>query len=122
MLKLKHPDTGHEVSVNEGFNWYAFLLTPIFCLTNGLILYAVLFFAVAVISVGFGMITWVIAGFKGNQWIYDSYIKKGYLPTDKADQAASSDLDRLGKLNDLKSSGAINEEEYQKEKSKIMGE
>jgi hypothetical protein len=75
---LINPSTKHTVQVDTGFSWYAFLLTPIYFFTKGLPMYAIGAIIIAVASFGFGVILWIIAGFKGNEWVKDNYLKQGY--------------------------------------------
>jgi len=73
---LKNPTTGEVVHVKRGFSWPAFLITPIWCLIKGLWLQAIIFLLIGI--TGIGLIAWIIAGVKGNEWYYEALTKRGY--------------------------------------------
>ena len=65
---LKNPTTGEVVHVKRGFSWPAFLITPVWCLFKGLWIQAAVFLLIAIFTYGIGLIAWIIAGIKGNEW------------------------------------------------------
>ncbi len=76
---LRHPVTNDTVVIKKGFSWPAFLITPIWCIFKGLWLQAIVFLLIAIFTAGIGLISWIIAGVKGNEWYFESLIKKGYI-------------------------------------------
>lgn len=74
---MRNPVTNDIVTVKKGFSWPAFLITPVWCVFKGLWIQAIVFLLVA--FTGIGLISWIIAGMKGNEWYFDSLLKKGYI-------------------------------------------
>lgn len=123
---LKHPTTNNVIQLDDGFNLFAFFFTPIWGLVKGVYLHAILYIVLAI--GGFfhfwtlNLIYAIIAGINASKWEQDALIKKGYevVSEDEIKMGSNNDLSRLEKLNSLKESGAITEEEFLKEKSQII--
>jgi len=84
---MAHQSTGDVREVYEGFNWLAFLFTPIWLFYHGLIGYALFFVVISIVSLfAYGipaLIYSIVAGFQGNEWVYRDLIERGYILRDQ---------------------------------------
>lgn len=128
---LVNPQTKAIEQAYEGFSFPAVLFTPIWCVIKGLNAHAIISLLLA--FTGFGLVYWLIAGALGNDWHYQSLIRKGYVPAEseivskneskivKTDQEKAVDnIEKISRLKQLLNSGAITENEFNEKKKKLL--
>lgn len=120
--KIYVNDQGKEIETFDGFSWFAFLLTPIWAFLNNLVMHAIL--SIVCAFTGIGLIYWIVAGLKGNEWHRDYLEEKGFYPKGeksiKKNSSNSNNLDKLKQLSELKEKGAITEAEYNEKKAELL--
>ena len=132
---LHHPINGTAEETWEGFSWPGFFFGIIWLLIKGLYGHFLICLAVAIISGGFAApIIWIVYGFIGNDAHKSSLLKKGYLTKDqwakKENQSTAHPtspstekdyLSQLRELAELKDKGILTDEEFQQQKTKLLG-
>ena len=121
-MKISH--TGQTRKVRTGFSWEAFLLGVLYYAYKGMWGKAVLYTAVALIfswTLIVPLILWFWFGFEFNEEYKEFLLSEGFSVYEHSGEATFSEYDGLAKLKDLKDSGALSDEEYDKEKAKLLG-
>ncbi len=132
------------VTVNTGFNWWAFVFPGPWALFNGLLFPGLLGIAIPMSGVVAGAnphtaegailmalitpIMMLIYGFKGNDRLCSKLEKDGYFFTTTGTQSAHAThhspddaIQKLERLTDLREKGALSQEEFDELKLKIFG-
>lgn len=128
-----HPLNGSRESIWEGFSWPCFFFGCFWYLSKGLWGWAIISF---VTSIGTGGLAWLVFPFFANGQYASALIKRGYLneqqwkdkqqPISRAttppptQQETSSVADELTKLVILKDKGVLSDEEFERQKQKIL--
>jgi membrane protein insertase Oxa1/YidC/SpoIIIJ len=131
--KAYHPINGSTEDIWEGFSWPCFFFGLFWYLYKGLWGWAIISLCLALITFG---ISWLIFPFFANEHYAAALLKRCYLNEDqwnkkkqdisrtnssKSQQnAAASVADELTKLSALKEQGIISEEEFEKQKRKLL--
>ena len=131
---LHHPVNGSQEQTWQGFSWPAFFFGVIWLLVKGM--YGSFLISLVVILVTGGLaapVIWIVYGFIGNDEHKKSLFKKGYLTSAQweaqnaasaAPAAPSVQRDNAAQLRDLaelRDKGALTEEEFSKQKAKLLG-
>ncbi len=144
-----HPVNGSKEPIFEGWNWPAFFFGVFWCAAKGLwslaaILVLLLLLMVALPVIGWlvAIGTWIYLGANGNEIYRSKLIKQGYLiegksfgdgqdkplaristmPSEpKVDNSVEQDvINDLERLQRLREQGALTEQEFLKQKSKLL--
>lgn len=125
---LRHPTNGLKEQTWEGFSWPALFFGMLWQLYKGLYGHFVICLVIAIVTAGFAApIIWLAYAINGNDWHFNSLLKKGYL-TEKqwenkegaAPIETTSVADEILKLQSLRNSGALSEEEFSIAKQKLL--
>ncbi len=146
-----HPQSGNRVEIYEGWNWPAFFFGFIWCLVKEMWSTAAVVFVIGCISLLIPVLGWMIVigmwcylGASGNELYAKSLLKKGYLTEvqynessepssletpirlekQSAQPSSKSEpniIDNLERLQSLRASGALSEDEFQAQKAKLLG-
>lgn len=131
--KAYHPINGAVEEIWEGFSWPCLFLGFIWHIYKGMWGWGVIALILAIFTYG---ISWLVFPFFANEQHAKSLLKRGYLnekqwnEKKQADinpgnsgshrQTASSVADELAKLATLKEQGLLNDEEFSKQKRKLL--
>lgn len=130
---LRQPTNGTAEQTWDGFSWPAFFFGVIWLLVKGLYGHFLICLVVLIISAGFAApIVWIVYGFIGNDVHKNSLLKKGYLtsaqwenqrtPTPVPSNQSPKDLpSQLRELAELRDKGILTEDEFNKQKEKLLG-
>ena len=134
---LRNPVNGAVEETWDGFSWPAFFFGVIWLLVKGLYGHFLINVVILILTGGFAApIVWIAYGFIGNEIHKKNLLNKGYLTneqwTAKNDREEyvpgrfssgneKDSIDKLRELGELKEKGIITEDEFLKEKSKILG-
>ena len=133
---LRHPVNGSTEQAWNGFSWPGFFFGVIWLLVKGLYGHFLINLILVIITGGFAApIVWIVYGFIGNGAHKSSLLKKGYLaeeqwqkkekpssppqPTPSATQ--KDQLTQLRELAELRDKGILTEEEFGRQKLKLLG-
>jgi len=132
---LRHPVNGTKEQTWDGFSWPGFFFGVIWLLIKGLYAHFLINLVLLIVTAGFAApIVWIVYGFIGNDAHKSSLLKKGYL-TEKQwskkestpDVAPASphsttkdNLTQLRELAELKEKGFLTDEEFTRQKEKIL--
>ena len=133
VAKAYNPANGAAEEIWEGFSWPCLLLGFIWYIYKGMWGWGVIAFILAIITWG---ISWLVFPFFANAQYAKSLLQNGYLnekqwsekkksenklrTTASRIQADSSVSDELSKLAALKEQGILTDEEFSKQKRKIL--
>lgn len=144
-----HPINGSKEPIFEGWNWPAFFFGVFWCAAKGLwslvaILVLLLLFMLALPVIAWlaAIVIWIYLGANGNELYRKKLIRQGYMIEDKSfvdaenktlaglttmssetkiDDAIDQDIiNRLERLQRLREQGALTEDEFLNQKSKLM--
>jgi len=87
--KLYHPINQHSVDIFEGFSWPCFFLGCFWYLYKGMVIWAIIAFAVAFVT---GGLAWLVFPFFGNKQHIDYLHKNGYLSEEQINKQAIKDF------------------------------
>ena len=133
---LRQPINGTSEETWEGFSWPAFFFGVIWLLVKGLYGHFLISLVILIITAGIAApIIWIVYGFIGNEVHKKSLLKKGYLTsaqwenqqnqhtsTPAPSNASQKDhLSQLRELAELRDKGILTEDEFSKQKSKLLG-
>lgn len=133
---LRHPVNGTKEQTWNGFSWPGFFFGVIWLLIKGLYGHFVISLVILIISGGFAApIVWIVYGFIGNGAHKSSLLKKGYLteeqwckkenPVQAAQPSPSlqrnDHVTQLRELAELREKGVLTEDEFIRQKAKIIG-
>lgn len=92
---LKHPVSDKTVETYKGWSWPGFFFTPIWLFLKGFAGRAIMYIIIGFLSLGLGGIIYsIVVGVKGNEWVYDLMIEKGYKPAHKLQENEPGYLDK----------------------------
>lgn len=132
---LYHPVNGSQEQTWDGFSWPAFFFGVIWLLVKGLYGHFLINLVIAIATGGFAVpVIWIVYGFIGNDAHKKSLLKKGYLTSTQwearnASSAASvpsfssfqrDHVAQLRELAELRDKGVLTEEEFSKQKAKLL--
>lgn len=136
---LYHPTNGSIEETWDGFSWPAFFFGVIWLAVKQLWVHFIVSLVILFGTAGFGgLFIWIFYGFKGNEFHKSALLSKGYLTKAQYEQrkesgtsaaglvnagGGSSTLnvaDELTKLAQLRDSGALTDEEFTRQKSKLL--
>jgi len=136
---LHHPVNGYEEQTWDGFSWPAFFFGLFWMLAKGL--YGHFLIMLLIIAATYGLaapLVWITYGFTGNEAHKISLLRKGYLTTaqwesrsapsltvSNSSQAITTNQQRdvvtqLRELADLHDRGVLTDDEFSKQKAKIL--
>jgi hypothetical protein len=132
--KAYHPINGATVEVWEGFSWPCLFFGSLWYISKGMWGLGVISLVLAVCTLG---ISWLIFPFFANEHHAQSLLKQGYLnekqwaeknqnsneksiPSPMQQQKAPLVADELLKLAQLKEQGVLSDEEFNKQKHKLL--
>ena len=133
---LRHPVNGSTEQTWDGFSWPGFFFGVIWLLVKGLYGHFLINLVIVIITGGFAApIVWIVYGFIGNGAHKSSLLKKGYLteqqwqkkeqpasPLQPTPQSTQKDqVTQLRELADLRDKGILTEEEFGRQKGKLLG-
>ncbi len=132
---LRHPINGTSEQTWDGFSWPAFFFGIFWLLNKGLYGHFLINLFAIVVTFGFAApVVWVIYGFIGNDAHKSSLLKKGYLTNDQwgkkdqphvivqTTQPQKDQVTQLRELAELRDRGILTEEEFSRQKTKILGD
>lgn len=128
---LYHPINRSEEQTWNGFSWPAFFFGVFWLLIKGLWAHFLISVILMIVTGGFAApIIWIAYGFIGNGAHRSALVKKGYLFEDQRRQTEKGSpqkptspgdaLEQLSKLSALRDKGALTEDEYAVQKSRIL--
>ncbi len=132
---LHHPVNGSAEQTWDGFSWPAFLLGVLWLLVKGLYGHVAINVVLLIATAGFAApVIWIAYGVMGNGVHKAALIKRGYLTEAqwRAEQAGSGSGDgsvprsgidqlaRLRQLGELRDNGTLTDEEFQREKARLL--
>ena len=133
---LRHPVNGNTEQTWDGFSWPGFFFGAIWLLVKGLYGHFAINLLLLIITAGFAApVIWIVYGFIGNGAHKSSLLKKGYLSEEqwaKKDQPVASaspkvtssqkdHLTQLKELGELRDKGVLTDEEFNRQKAKLLG-
>ena len=133
---LRQPTNGTAEQTWDGFSWPAFFFGGIWLLVKGLYGHFIINLVIAIITAGFAIpIIWIVYGFIGNDAYKKSLLNKGYLTsaqwenqqnqrtlTPVPSNASQKDhLSQLRELAEFRDKGVLTEDEFSKQKAKLLG-
>lgn len=127
----RHPINGAVEEVWEGFSWPCLFLGFIWYIYKGMWGWGIIALVLAILTWG---ISWLVFPFFANEQHAKSLLERGYLnekqwndrkqadtrSTGQNQQASSSIADELAKLAALKERGVLSDEEFSKQKDKLL--
>ena len=134
---LRQPTNGSEEQTWDGFSWPGFFFGVIWLLVKGLYGHFLINLVILIVTGGFAApIVWIVYGFIGNAAHKKSLLKKGYLTASQWEsqrgnrtdlsagpsQSQKDHLTQLRELGELRDKGILTEEEFSKQKAKLLGE
>ncbi len=132
---LHHPENGNPEQTWNGFSWPAFFFGVIWLLVKGLYGHFLINLVILIVTGGFAApIVWIAYGFIGNDAHKKHLLEKGYLTSEQWENRsaasaptspASSDglrdhVAQLRELAELRDKGVLTEEEFSKQKAKLL--
>lgn len=132
---LHHPVNGSTEQTWGGFSWPAFFFGVIWLLVKGLYGHFLINIVILIVTGGFAApIVWIVYGFIGNDAHKKSLLKKGYLsnaqwenrnpslvPTPPPSGIGQRDhVTQLRELAELREKGMLTDEEFSKQKAKLL--
>jgi hypothetical protein len=132
---LRQPDNGSEEETWDGFSWPAFFFGIIWLLAKGLYGQFLINLVIILGTAGVAApIVWIVYGFIGNGAYKKSLLKKGYLTKDQWERRNSSfssvqnpntqsqrdSATQLRDLAELRAQGVLTEDEFLKQKAKLL--
>ena len=132
-IVLRQPINGTAEQTWEGFSWPAFCFGVIWLLVKGLYGHFLISLFALIITAGFAApIVWIVYGFIGNDVYKNALLKKGYLTTEQwenqrtptpvpSNPSRKDHLAQLRELAELRDKGILTEDEFNKQKEKLLG-
>ena len=132
---FRHPINGSSEQTWDGFSWPAFFFGAIWLLVKGLWGHFAINIVLLIVTAGFAApVIWIVYGFIGNASHKSSLVKKGYLTEDQWAQKGHStatpsqaaavsqkdNLTKLKELGELRSTGVLTDDEFNKQKAKLL--
>ena len=132
---LRHPVNGTKEQTWDGFSWPGFFFGVIWLLIKGLYAHFLINLVILFVTAGFAApIVWIVYGFIGNEAHKSSLLKKGYLTEQQWSKKESTpdvapafpnsttkdNLTQLRELAELKEKGFLTDEEFTRQKEKIL--
>jgi hypothetical protein len=132
--KAYHPVNGATEEIWEGFSWPCLFFGSLWCAYKGMWGWGVASFVLAVCTFG---ISWAIFPFFANALHANSLLKRGYLnatqwngrkqASSRASSHSSAQIqggsfvaDELSKLANLRDHGVLSDEEFDRQKQKLL--
>ncbi|MXO50143.1 DUF2628 domain-containing protein [Erythrobacter gaetbuli] len=139
-----NPLNGAKVQIYEGWNWPAFFFGLFWCMAKGLWKQAAIVFLVVLLSMLIPVLGWLVAigtwfylGANGNEMVVNSLVERGYtldgaaaleesgparvrITQPSTENAKAEDLGRLERLHALHQAGALTDEEFAEQKSRVL--
>lgn len=132
---LRHPVNGSVEQTWDGFSWPAFLLGVLWLLVKGLNGHVVINVVLLIATAGFAApVIWIAYGVMGNGVHKAALLKKGYLTEEQwhakqggvatgdgsAHHGGADQLSQLRQLGELRNNGTLTDEEFQREKARLL--
>lgn len=133
---LRQPTNGTPEETWDGFSWPALFFGVVWLLVKGLYGHFFITLVILIITSGIAApIIWIVYGFIGNEAHKKSLLKKGYLTSAQwekqqnqhtstpvpSNSSQNDHLSQLRELAELRDKGILTEDEFSKQKSKLLG-